>query len=31
MGANAFDGDLSEWDVSGVTNMRFMFYDARRL
>merc|ERR1711998_205566 len=23
-----FNGDLSKWDVSGVTNMKFMFYDA---
>ena len=28
-GASSFNGDLSEWDVSRVTNMAHMFYSAR--
>ena len=27
-GADKFNGDLSGWDVSRVTNMRTMFYSA---
>ena len=26
--ANSFNADLSKWDVSSVTEMCFMFYDA---
>ena len=26
--ASAFNGDISIWDVSNVTNMRFMFRQA---
>jgi surface protein len=29
-GATAFNGDISEWDVSSVTNMNFMFFERRR-
>ena len=24
-----FNGDISNWDVSNVTNMRFMFYECK--
>ena len=27
-GRQAFNGDISEWDVSAVTDMRFMFFNA---
>ena len=26
-----FNGDISEWDVSNVTNMRYMFYNCKSL
>ena len=27
--AHAFNGDLSRWDTSNVTTMKYMFYDAQ--
>jgi surface protein len=27
-GGNAFNQDISKWDVSNVKDMSFMFYDA---
>ena len=31
MGASSFNGDLSSWDVSNVTYMAGMFYEATEL